>query len=200
MARFRSNNNLQEYWLADPLTTGKPWSLFPEDLYDLYHFEEAVSIFDFNEWPLFPGDFIYLYSGIGEYSHMFIVTEVDEKGRTYTVTNQKQSAGDFLVQNVLLYDPSSPISGAFKNSWTQDVLHGRTGLGGFDVLRRKIASFPPGSLFEYVVNPGDTLPQIASKYSTTVDAILEQNQIDDPLTILVRQPLSIPVNLISPSN
>jgi|GEM_PF-764967 len=187
--------DLKRYWLADPLTNGRPWALFPMDVYDLYHFDESIAKFDFTAWPLYPGDFVYAYSGRGEFSHMFVVTEVDERGRAYTVTNQKMPDGSFLVANVLLYDPTSPVAGAFRNVWTSNLAIGRTGLGGFDVLRRKGVGLSQGSAFAYTIMPGDTLDRIADHFNTSVTAILSKNMISDPRHLTVGQTIVVPVNL-----
>ncbi len=129
--------DLANYWLADPLTNGRPWSLFPSDQYQIHRFTQSIEQFDFSEWPLLAGDFVYTYSGHGAFSHMFVVTEVDVDGRLYTVTNQEQPDGDYWIERVLLYDPMDPGAGVLRStcdncgSWRR-----RTGLGGFDVLRR----------------------------------------------------------------
>ncbi|GAB6099754.1 DUF3794 domain-containing protein [Halanaerocella petrolearia] len=48
----------------------------------------------------------------------------------------------------------------------------------------------------YVVQSGDTLYKIAARYNTTVDAIVEANDIDNPNYIDVGQKLIIPKNII----
>lgn len=48
----------------------------------------------------------------------------------------------------------------------------------------------------YVVQPGDTLYKIAARYNTTVDAIIEVNEIENPDYIEVGQKLIIPKNII----
>jgi nucleoid-associated protein YgaU len=44
----------------------------------------------------------------------------------------------------------------------------------------------------YVVESGDTLSSIAARYGTTVDAIVEANDLDDPDRIDVGDELTIP--------
>lgn len=44
----------------------------------------------------------------------------------------------------------------------------------------------------YVIAEGDTLTAIAERFGTTVDAIVEANDIDDPDLIVVGEELSIP--------
>lgn len=56
----------------------------------------------------------------------------------------------------------------------------------------------PGTLIEYFVLPGDSLQLIAQRFNTTVEAILEANemQIDDIL--YVGDIILVPVNLVTP--
>jgi LysM repeat protein len=44
----------------------------------------------------------------------------------------------------------------------------------------------------YVVQPGDTLSEIAQRFGTSVDALVRANGIDDPDLILVGQILCVP--------
>ncbi|MCI0893170.1 MAG: LysM peptidoglycan-binding domain-containing protein, partial [Chloroflexi bacterium] len=185
--------DLANYWLADPLTNGRPWSLFPSDQYRIHRFTQSIERFDFSEWPLYPGDFLFTYSGRGAFSHMFVVTEVDGDGRSYTVTNQEQANGDFWIERVLLYDPMDPDAGVLRStcencgSWRR-----RTGLGGFDVLRRTdLAAWSP-SVASYTVRAGDTLPAIADQHRTTADDILRANALNDLTILPVGYLLTIP--------
>ena len=181
------------YWLADPLTNGRPWSLFPSDQYRIHRFTQSIERFDFGEWPLHPGDFVYTYSGNGAYSHMFVVTEVDGDERSYTVTNQEQPNGDFWIERVLLYDPLDPEAGVLRStcencgSWRR-----RTGLGGFDVLRRTDLAGSSPSIASYTVRAGDTLAAIANRYRITVDDILGANALNDPRILAVGFLLTLP--------
>jgi hypothetical protein len=188
--------NLKSYWLANPVTNGRPWSLFPADLYQLNRFKTGIDRFDFDAWPLMPGDFVYTYAGRGSFSHMFVVTEVDSTGRAYTVTNQLQGDGGYLVQRVLLYDPQDEQAGVLRSrcvecgSWRR-----RTGLGGFDVLRRQDLGQPTGTQVVHTVLAGETLPRIAGAHGSTLAAVAEVNAINSPLALPVGEQLLIPVNL-----
>lgn len=186
--------NLKSYWLANPASNGRPWSLFPADQYQVHRFSTGIDRFDFAEWPLRPGDFVYTYSGRGSFSHMFVVTEVDTQGRAYTVTNQLQSDGGYLVERVLLYDPADDQVGVLKSRCTEcGSWRRRTGLGGFDVLRRRDLDQTSGSELLHTVAPGETLPLIASLYGTPWTALAEFNQIADPLALQVGLRLLVPV-------
>ena len=187
---------LSNYWLADPEANGRPWSLFPESQYDLHRFQVGIDSFDFSAWPLRPGDFVYAYAGNGGFSHMFVVTEVDELGRSYTVTNMMQPEGTYLVQRVLLYDPANPEEGILRRRCSACVTWWRrTGLAGFGVLRRKDLGLPAGAEYLYQIEPGDTILRIARKFGTTVDVILKANRVEDGLQLAVGASLIIHVNI-----
>ena len=187
--------DLKNYWLADPLTNGRPWSLFPTEGYELHHFAISIHRFDFETWPLFPGDFVFMYSGSGAFSHIFVVTEVDYQGRAHTVTNMVQPDGSYLIQKILLYDLTGGHEGALEGQCEDCTTWARlTGLGGFDVLRRSEVSLEPGTSISYAVRPGDTLINLSSRFTSTVAAIRQANSlVGDNL-----QPgmeIRIPVNL-----
>jgi hypothetical protein len=190
-------SDLKSYWLPNGIRLGgKPWTYFDEEIYALNTIDFASSRFDFTAWPLLPGDIVYLYAGSGEYDHLLVVTEVDAAGRAYTVTNIQQDDLSWIIRRVLLYDPADPSAGAFKNEFMRDSwTFGRTGLGGFDVLRLRGITLPSGSLYPYVVEPGDTIPGIAARFNSTLEAITRTNQLDPMLQLTVGQALTIPVNL-----
>jgi LysM repeat protein len=60
---------------------------------------------------------------------------------------------------------------------------------------------PRGTRIDYVVESGDSLALIASKFNSTEEAILaiEENALEDPNAIFVGQLLVIPVNLVTPT-
>ena len=55
-----------------------------------------------------------------------------------------------------------------------------------------------GTIVVYVVQTGDTLALIATKLNSTMEAIIEENEITDPNDIRVGQQLNVPVNLVTP--
>ena len=55
-----------------------------------------------------------------------------------------------------------------------------------------------GTKIEYIVQSGDTLAGIAAEFNSTVDDILEENELEDPNAIFVGQILTIRVNLVTP--
>lgn len=55
-------------------------------------------------------------------------------------------------------------------------------------------------MVKYIVQPGDTLGNIAYKYRTTVRAIMKANGIKDPNMIHVGQIIRIPTEAYQPSS
>ena len=53
---------------------------------------------------------------------------------------------------------------------------------------------------EYIVEPGDNLFAIAERFDTTVDAIMERNDIDDGALIFVGQVLIVPQGYTPPAD
>jgi LysM repeat protein len=60
------------------------------------------------------------------------------------------------------------------------------------------ASIGRGTIIEYTVQLGDTLAIIADKFNSTIDAIMEENEIENQNAIFAGQKLNIPVNLVTP--
>ena len=123
--------DLKSYWQARPSTNGRPWNLFSGRDYEVFHFDTPLAEFDFSAWPLQPADFLYTYASNYGFEHMFIVTEVDAEGRTYTVTNQYQAWGNqiwgkMLIMRYLLYDPHTPGAGIIYNEWSDMPGHAAT--------------------------------------------------------------------------
>lgn len=128
--------SLASLWLGDPVVDGRPWVFFDEEDYYLFGFrsrEQALNRFDFEGFPLLPGDVLYTYGGTGE--HLFLVVEVDQGGRAYTVNNNCLERHNCPIQRLMLYDLSNPGTGAFYKDYQEGYF--TTGLQGFDLLRSK---------------------------------------------------------------
>lgn len=61
------------------------------------------------------------------------------------------------------------------------------------------SDLPRGTEIEYTVQANDTLALIASRFNSTVQAIMTKNKITDENTIYLGQVLIIPVNLVTPT-
>ncbi len=167
------------FWLADPRKDGRPWSLFPRDDYTVYRFSEALGKFDFQQWPLYPGDFLYTYSKDNGFDHMLVVTEIDSQGNVYSVTNliRVYPSKKVTIERAVLYNTHDLSVGLFRNDWNVDGLNGRTGHDGFDVFRpawmvKDIQQAP----ILYEVKPGDTFGLIAERWKIPALDIAQTNQ------------------------
>jgi LysM repeat protein len=61
------------------------------------------------------------------------------------------------------------------------------------------ATLVAGTRIEYIVQPGDTLETIASRFNSTAEAIADANDIEVTDTIGVGQRLLVPVNIATPT-
>jgi hypothetical protein len=56
-----------------------------------------------------------------------------------------------------------------------------------------------GVVIDYFVLPGDSIKSIAEKFLTTVEAIIDANDLDDPNNIFPGQIIKVPIWLITPT-
>ncbi len=185
------------FWLAMPRTNGRPWSLFPSESYRLYSFHEPLKKFDFSQFRLYPGDFLYTYSQRNGFDHMMVITEVDSQGNVYSVTNLVQVSPEkrTTIERVLVLNLTDPTVGIARNQWANDGTNGRTGHDGFDVFRWAWAEKDVrGQPVKYIVQPGDSLPLIAASWKTPVKQIARYNGIEAGAALSIGQELQIPPN------
>jgi len=144
---------LRDFWLINPrVDENILYRTFPIETHDRYHFKSPVSQFDWNAFPLLPGDFVYLYAGKwGTFEHALTVTRLDEQNRPYTVTNINTAKG-YIVEETLLYDPDDPTAGFFGYVTNPDNNEfGLTGTGGFGVWRPKGFSYLPDRTYDSLI-------------------------------------------------
>ena len=130
---------LDKFWLLDPKQRAARQLLartFPTGRFDDLRTSVPLNKFDWNAFPLQPGDFLYIYAGPGgNFEHMLVVNRVDGKQRAYAVTNYATPDG-FVITEVLLYDSNDKNLGIF-HTWTKqnNAMLGSTVFGGFEVWR-----------------------------------------------------------------
>lgn len=185
------------FWLAKPEENGRPWSLFPKDSYTVKRVSAPLGTFDFRDFPLYPGDFVYTYSQLDGFDHMFVVTETDAAGNVYTVSNivRINPEKHTTIERVLLLNMNDPLVGIARNEWARDKVNGRTGHAGFEIFRWNwVEKDITGQDAQYTVMPGDTYGLIAARWRTPAGQIAEYNNdtIDSALT--VGQVIIIPPN------
>lgn len=128
-----------DYWLLNPDDSSGRKLLakaFPPEKFGSFRIRDRLDEIDWNETPLYPGDFIYIYAGSGgNFEHMLVVNRVDSQGRAYAVTNYNTENG-FIISEVLLYDPDRSDMGMFSvwTAWPKAEL-GSTGFAGSELWR-----------------------------------------------------------------
>lgn len=60
-------------------------------------------------------------------------------------------------------------------------------------------NLPRGTILEYTVQAGDSLGGIADRFNSTIDDIIEENELTNPNDIKVGDLLRIPVNMVTPT-
>ncbi len=127
-----------------------------------------------------------------------------EDGDSLAVIAEKFTLGDDAIQLILLLNPYNAETGLGIDPTTQIVIPGQVILlPNPDMQLPTSTPIPPdlprGTLIEYTVQSGDSLAVIADIFNSTVDAIIEENKLDNPNALFVGQILQIPVNLVTPT-
>jgi hypothetical protein len=130
-----------DFWLLNPDVDDDRQLLaraFPPEQFENTRVRVKLDKVDWNETPLYPGDFVYIYAGsFGNFEHMLVVNRVDSEGRAYAVTNRNTPDG-YIISEVLLYHPEKSDVGMFP-VWTAHPFAkmGATGFGGFEIWRMR---------------------------------------------------------------
>lgn len=133
--------DLETFWLLNPRDEYTVSAIlekyFPREHYHWYQTSTPVNYFDFKNYPLYTGDFLYLFAGPGgNFEHMLLVTRVDEEGRVYSVS-PIETANGYSITELMLYDPKRPGEGYFYDITNKEnAKFGLTGFGGFWMWRR----------------------------------------------------------------
>lgn len=121
---------------------------------------------------------------------------------------QKYNLGDDGIALILLLNPYGGISDSGfpigVDPTTLNILPGQSIILPYPGMPLPTATpipanLPPGTKLDYIVQSGDTLAGIASKFNSTAEAIIKENNITDPNAIQVGQLLIIPVNIVTPT-
>ena len=159
--------DIHAFWLLNPHDEYTVKSIleiyFPRDKFLWYQTTIPLQKFDFKKFPLYPGDFLYIYAGsLGTFDHMLTVTRIDEEGRAYTVTNHNTENDGYLISEKMLYDPNNPEDGFFYEltNFTNRKI-GITGFGGFQLWR---PLYPVPKLISEDIKFGECLDNIFIKY------------------------------------
>jgi LysM repeat protein len=127
-----------------------------------------------------------------------------QEGDSLAAISAKYSLGDDGIALMLLLNPYSADTGTGIDPTTQIVYPGQQiFIPNPDLKLPTPTPIPPnlpkGSIVPYVVQSGDSLAGIASKFNSTLDDIVKLNNLADANSIQVGQQLKIPVNLVTPT-
>jgi LysM repeat protein len=127
-----------------------------------------------------------------------------QEGEYLATIAERFSLGDNGIALILLLNPYDEDTGTGIDPSTQIVYPGQVILIPNPGLELPTSTPVPsdlssGTIVEYTIQSGDTLAYIASLFNSTVDAIIEENELDDPNAIFVGQQLLVPVNLVTPT-
>lgn len=127
-----------------------------------------------------------------------------QDGESLAVIAEKFALGEDAIQLMLLLNPFNPETGIGIDPSTQIVIPGQVILLPNPDMQLPTATpippnLPRGTILEYTVSSGDSLGAIADRFNSTIEAIIEENEITNPNSLFVGQVLQIPVNLVTPT-
>jgi LysM repeat protein len=127
-----------------------------------------------------------------------------QEGDYLALIVEKYALGENGIALILLLNPYNEETGIGIDPSTGIVSPGQVILLPNPGMELPTATpippdLPRGTKVDYTVQPGDTLAGIASKFNSTEEEIIKENELSDPNAIQVGQLLVIPVNLVTPT-
>jgi LysM repeat protein len=127
-----------------------------------------------------------------------------QEGDSLAAIATKFSLGNDGIPLILLLNPFDAASGNGIDPATQIVYPGQQIFIPNPDLKLPTATPIPanlakGTIVNYLVQSGDSLAAIASKFNSTIDDIVKANNLADANAIAVGETLKIPVNLVTPT-
>jgi len=130
-------------------------------------------------------------------------TYIVQEGDFLATIAEKENLGDDGVALILLLNPytTEGADGSIDPT-TQIVYPGQEILLPNPGMPLPTSTpIPPdlarGTILTYTIQAGDTLARIAALFNSTIDAIIDENDLEDPNAIFVGQQLDIPVNMVT---
>jgi LysM repeat protein len=131
-------------------------------------------------------------------------TYVVQEGDFLATIVERENLGNNGIALILLLNPYDEINFTGIDPATQIVYPGQEILLPYPGMPLPTATPIPDDLARgteliYTIQAGDTLAGIAALFNSTVDEIIEANDLEDPNAIFVGQQLTIPANLVTPT-
>jgi LysM repeat protein len=130
-------------------------------------------------------------------------TYIVQEGDFLATIAEKENLGDDGVALILLLNPytTEGADGSIDPT-TQIVYPGQEILLPNPGMPLPTSTpIPPdlarGTILTYTIQAGDTLARIAALFNSTIDDIINENDLEDPNAIFVGQQLDIPVNMVT---
>jgi len=127
-----------------------------------------------------------------------------QEGDSLAAIVEKFGLGDDGIPLMLFLNPYSETTGTGIDPSTQIVYPGQQiFVPNPDMEMFTSTPIPPnlarGTLVNYVVQAGDSLAGIAGLFNSTIEDIVETNELPDANAIFVGQSLDVHVNLVTPT-
>ena len=131
-------------------------------------------------------------------------TYVVQEGEFLATIVEQENLGEDGVALILLLNPYDADNFTGIDPATQIVYPGQEILLPYPGMELPTATPIPddiakGTEITYAIQAGDTLAGIAALFNSTIDEIIELNNLEDPNAIFVGQQISIPANLVTPT-
>jgi LysM repeat protein len=131
-------------------------------------------------------------------------TYIVQEGESLATIAENFNLGENGIALILLLNPYDEETGIGIDPTTTIVYPGQEIIIPNPGMELPTATpippdLPRGTKIAYTIQTGDTLAGIASEFNSTVEAIIEENKLDDPNAIFVGQQLIIPANLVTPT-
>jgi LysM repeat protein len=125
-----------------------------------------------------------------------------QEGDFLATIAENENLGPDGIALILLLNPYDETTGQGIDPTTQIVYPGQEILLPNPGMELPTATPVPadlgsGTILTYTIQAGDTLAGIAAIFNSTVDDIIEENELEDPNAIFVGQQLDIPVNIVT---
>jgi len=127
-----------------------------------------------------------------------------QEGDSLAAIVEKYALGDDGIPLMLMLNPYSEDAGTGIDPATQIVYPGQQIFIPNPDLQLPTATpippnLPKGTQLDYIVQAGDSLAGIAGQFNSTVEDIVDLNELPDANSIYVGQALKVRVNLVTPT-